>query len=59
MYLYFAGRGLAARWVLRRHDVAIGKPETMKLFNVILALWGLTAVVTIIMAMEWLKENQI
>ncbi|UCG22722.1 MAG: hypothetical protein JSW55_11105 [Chloroflexota bacterium] len=50
MYLYFAGRGLVVRQVMRRHDVTIGKPETQKLFSAVLILWGLIAVVTIIMA---------
>ena len=50
MYLYFAGRGLIVRRVMDRHDIPIGKPETMKLYNAILIVWGLIAVVTIIMA---------
>ena len=50
MYLYFAGRMLVVRLVMRQHDIRIGKPETVKLYNVVLILWGLIAVVTIIMA---------
>lgn len=52
MYLYFAGRGLAVRQVLQRHDVAIGKPDTLKLYNAILILWGLIAIVTTILALN-------
>ena len=50
MYLYFAGRGLVVRLMMRRHGIRIGKPETVKLFNAMLTLWGLIAIVTIIMA---------
>ena len=50
MYLYFAGRGIVVRVVMQRRGIRIGKPGTVKLFNVVLTLWGLIAVVTIIMA---------
>jgi hypothetical protein len=51
MYLYFAGRMLVVRLVMQRHGIHIGKPETVKLYNAVLILWGLLAVVTIIMAL--------
>jgi hypothetical protein len=51
MYLYFAGRMLVVRLAMQRHSIRIGKPETVKLYNAILILWGLLAVVTIIMAL--------
>ena len=50
MYLYFAGRGIVVRLVMKRHGIRIGKPGTVRLFNVVLTLWGLMGVVTIIMA---------
>ncbi len=50
MYLYFAGRMLVVRRMMLKRDIRIGKPETVKLYDVVLILWGLTAVVTIIMA---------
>ena len=50
MYLYFAGRGIAVRLVMQRREIRIGKPETLKVFYVFLTLWGLIAIVTIIMA---------
>jgi hypothetical protein len=50
MYVYFAGRGLVVRWHMQRQGIAIGKPETVKLFNAVLALWGIVGMVTIIMA---------
>ena len=51
MYLYFAGRMLVVRLAMQRHGIRIGKPETVKLYNVVLILWGLLAVGTIIMAL--------
>lgn len=50
MYLYFAGRGIAVRLIMQRRGIRIGKPETLKVVYVFLALWGLIAVVTIVMA---------
>ncbi len=50
MYLYFAGRGIAVRLVMQRRKIRIGKPETLKMIYVFLTLWGLAAIVTIIMA---------
>jgi hypothetical protein len=50
MYLYFAGRGVVVRLVMQRRGIRIGKPETLKVAYVFLTLWGLIAVVTIIMA---------
>ena len=50
MYLYFAGRGIAVRLMMQRREIRIGKPETLKVVYVFLALWGLIAVVTLVMA---------
>ena len=50
MYLYFAGRMIVVRLMMQRHAIRIGKPETVKLYNAVLTLWGLLAVVTIVMA---------
>lgn len=50
MYLYFAGRGIAQRLAMQRSGIRIGKPEQLKLFYGALVLWGLIAVVTIVMA---------
>jgi 4-amino-4-deoxy-L-arabinose transferase-like glycosyltransferase len=49
MYLYFAGRGIAVRLMMQRRGIRIGQPETLKVIYVFLTLWGLTAVITIIM----------
>jgi hypothetical protein len=56
MYLYFAGRGLVVRSVLRRRAIRIGKSETITLFNAVLTLWGLIAIVTIIIAIAALPS---
>ncbi len=50
MYLYFAGRGIIARRVMQRRSIRIGKPETLKMIYLFLALWGLAAVITIVLA---------
>ena len=50
MYLYFAGRMLVVRRLMGRHGIPVGKPETVKLYNAVLILWGLIAAVTIAMA---------
>ena len=49
-YLYLAGRGIAVRLAMQRRGIRIGKPGTLKFFYVFLTIWGLIAVVTIIMA---------
>lgn len=50
MYLYSAGRGISVRLAMQRRGIRIGKPGTLKVYYVLLSLWGLIAVVTIIMA---------
>ena len=50
MYLYFAGRGIVVRRVMQRRGVRIGTPQTLRVIYFFLALWGVTAVITIIMA---------
>ena len=50
MYLYFAGRGIVVRKVMQRRSVRIGSPGTLRVVYTFLALWGLAAVITIIMA---------
>ena len=50
MYLYFAGRLVVVRLAMQRRGIRIGKPETVKLFNIVGMLWGLIGAITIIMA---------
>jgi hypothetical protein len=49
-YLYFAGRGIATRLVMQRRGILIGTTNRLRLFYVFLVLWGLIAIVTIILA---------
>jgi len=57
MYLYFAGRGIFTRRVMQRRGIRIGTPETLKVAYVFLTLWGLAAVVTIVMAIAALSPS--
>ena len=50
MYLYFAGRGITVRLSMLQRGIRIGKPGTLKVAYVFLSLWGLIALVTVIMA---------
>jgi hypothetical protein len=50
IYLYFAGRGIVVRLLMQRRGIRIGKPGTLKVAYAFLSLWGLMAVVTIVMA---------
>ena len=54
MYLYFAGRGIIVRLAMQRRGIRICKPGTLKTIYMFLILWGLIAVVTIIMAIKFL-----
>ncbi len=47
MYLYFAGRGIVVRLVLRRHDVRVGNPSSVRVGLIALAVWGSIALITI------------
>ena len=51
MYLYFAGRTIAAHLTMQRHGIHIGKSKKLKVKYMILTLWGLIAIVTIIIAL--------
>ena len=51
-YLYFAGRGIVVRLFLQRHGIRIGKPGMLNVCYFFLTLWGLIAVVTIVMALK-------
>jgi hypothetical protein len=50
MFLYFAGRGIVVRRQMQRRGIRIGPPESLKVIYTFLALWGLTAAVTVVMA---------
>ena len=49
-YLYFAGRGIAVRLLLRRRGVRVGSEADVRVGLAALAIWGAMAVVTIVAA---------
>ena len=55
MYLYFAGRGIVARKEMQRRGIRIGTDDALKVAHVFLTLWGLAAVITIVMAIAALR----
>ena len=52
MYLYFAGRGIVVRRVMQRCGSRIGTPQTLRVAYFFLALWAVTAIITIIIAIS-------
>jgi len=50
MYLYFSGRGIVVRKEMQRRSIRIGTDDALKVAYVFLTLWGLAAVITIVMA---------
>lgn len=50
MYLYFAGRGIVVRLAMQHRRIRIGAPGSLKIAYSFLTIWGLIAVITIIMA---------
>lgn len=50
MYLYFAGRGIVVRRLMQQRGIRIGKPDSLKVIYIFLALWGIAAGITIVMA---------
>jgi hypothetical protein len=47
IYVYFAGRGIAQRLILRHRGVTVGKPATVLQAYVFLAIWGLVGAATV------------
>ena len=56
MYLYFAGRGIVVRRVMQGRGIRIGKPDTLRVGYIFLFLWGLAAIITIILAIAALSS---
>ena len=50
MYIYFAGRGIVVRRTMGQRNIRIGKPDSLKMIYTFLALWGLAAIITMVMA---------
>lgn len=55
MYLYFAGRGIVVRREMLHRGIRIGDSGNLKIAYVFLTLWGLAAVITIVMAIAELS----
>jgi len=51
-YLYFAGRSLTTRLLMQRRNIRIGTSNNIKTGNIFVVLWGLAAVITIVMALS-------
>lgn len=52
MFLYFAGRGILTRLEMQRRGLRIGSPASVRTGMIALAVWGVTALVTIIAAVR-------
>ena len=52
MYLYLAGRFIFTRLFMHLRGIRIGQLKTLKLYNLIVTVWGIAAAVTIFMAVE-------
>jgi len=50
-YLYFSGRNLITRSMMQRHGIRIGTPNNIRAAYLFCTLWGLAAVITIVMAL--------
>lgn len=57
MYLYFAGRGIIVRLAMQRRGIRIGSQKTLTSIYFFLIIWGLIAVVTIIIAIKFLAVS--
>lgn len=54
-YLYFAGRNIITRRMMQRRGVRIGSPYNIKIAYLFSMLWGLAALITIILAVSSLN----
>jgi hypothetical protein len=50
IYLYFAGRGILTRLEMQRSGFRVGDPSNVRLGLVMLAVWGVVALITIVTA---------
>lgn len=56
-YLYFAGRGIIVRLTMKRRGLRIGSASSVRVGLAALAIWGVTATVTIIAAIVTLARS--
>lgn len=55
MYLYFGGRGISTRITMPRRGIRIGAPESVRVGITFLAIWTVTALITIVGAVVALQ----
>jgi len=55
MYVYFAGRGIWTRVLMLRRNLRIGAPSQIPAILTFLAVWGVTAAITIVAAVVALE----
>jgi len=56
MYLYFSGRGISARLTMTRRGFRIGTPQSVRTGVIFLAVWGVMALITIVVAIAALDS---
>ncbi len=54
IYLYFSGRGIMQRIFMSRKNIKIGTPANLKTAYIFCGLWGISGLITIIMALNLL-----
>jgi len=54
MYIYFVGRSIASHLTMQHHGIKIGTSKKLKVKYMVLSLWGLIAIITIIIALATL-----
>ena len=57
MYLYFAGRGIVVRREMQAQGIPIGNPENLRVNYAFLAIWGITALITLASAVQALAKS--
>lgn len=50
MYLYFAGRGILTRRIMQSRAIRIGSQSNLRTIYIFLTIWGITALVTIVLS---------
>jgi len=57
MYAYFAGRGLSTRLEMQRLGFRIGRAANIRVAYAFLTVWGVVAVVTIVLSAIELRSS--
>jgi len=56
-YVYFSGRNLITRILMQHNRIQIGNSNNIKIAYLFLTLWGVSALVTIVIALETLVRQ--